>query len=155
MHVLRIWALPVALLTAASCATHPAPRSHAREAFSARFLAHFNPSKGELPEGLALTAEAAYLSFAPSAQVIKVDLNNGAISPFGQLPVPIPKKGFVTGIAVAGTGEFYVGLASFTPEIQAGVYRLPKTGGAASLFASDPAMPSPTRWLLTARALCG
>lgn len=106
-------------------------------------VAHFDAAAGELPEGFALTRDSAYVGFAPTSRVVRVDLAAGTATPFGQLPTPIAGKGFMTGLAASSAGEVYAGLASFVPEVQAGIYRIPKAGGAAVLFAKDAALPFP------------
>jgi sugar lactone lactonase YvrE len=110
---------------------------------SAAFVAHFDQAAGELPEGLALGADAAFVGFAPSSRVARVELDTGKASAFGEVPAPRPGKGFMTGLAVADHGDLYVGLASFVPEVQAGIYRIDKAGGMGVLFAQDAALPFP------------
>lgn len=90
-----------------------------------------------------LTQDSAFVGFAPTARVVRVDLATRKVSPFGQLPTPVSGKGFMTGLAQSPNGEIYAGLVSFVPEVQAGVYRLPKEGGAATLFAKDTALSFP------------
>jgi len=106
-------------------------------------IAHFDPAAGELPEGLVIGQDTAYVGFAPTSRVVRVDLATGAASPYGQLPTPVSGKGFMTGLAQSAAGEVYAGLASFVPEVQAGIYRIPRGGGAATLFAQDDALPFP------------
>jgi len=72
-----------------------------------------------------------------------VDVATGASTAFGQLPAPVSGKGFMTGLAQSAAGDVYAGLASFVPEVQAGIYRIPKEGGRATLFAKDAALPFP------------
>ncbi len=142
---------PLAILVlAAACASAAPPPSavhaaadNARPTAAPALVAHFDASVGELPEGLALTSDAAFVGFAPTSRVVRVDAATGAVTPFGQLPTPIAGKGFMTGLASAKTGEIYAGLASFVPEVQAGIYRIAKSGGAATLFAKDAALPFP------------
>lgn len=102
----------------------------------------FDPSQGQLPEGLAVVGETAYVGFAPTGVVARVDLATGAMQPWGKLPTPVPNKGFMTGLAARG-GDIFAALVSFTPEVQAGVYRIPAAGGDATLVASAPAMAFP------------
>jgi sugar lactone lactonase YvrE len=109
----------------------------------AKVVAHFDPAAGELPEGLALTDDTAFVGFAATSQVVRVDLNRLESQPFGQLPVPVSSQGFMTGLALASNGDLYAGLASFVPAVQAGIYRIPKAGGDAVLFAKDGALPFP------------
>lgn len=135
-------ALVLAAAACAPAATAPVNPQPAAVA-SPRFVAHFDAAAGELPEGLALGSDAAYVGFAPTSRVVRVDLTTGAATAYGQLPAPVSGKGFMTGLARSPDGELYAGLASFVPEVQAGVYRIPKAGGAAVLFAKDSALPFP------------
>jgi sugar lactone lactonase YvrE len=108
-----------------------------------RLVAKFDAAAGELPEGFILTADSAFVGFAPTSKVARVDLATGLATPFGSLPQPIVNMGFMTGMAQSASGEVYAGLASFVPEVQAGIYRIPKAGGAATLFAKDSALGFP------------
>ncbi len=105
-------------------------------------LVEFNPQQGELPEGLAIVGDTAYVGFAPTGTVARVDLATGSTEPWGKLPTPVPDKGFMTGLA-ASHGDILAALVSFVPDVQAGVYRIPTTGGDATLVASAAAMPFP------------
>src|SRR6185369_11464600 len=98
------------------------------------------PSKGELAEGLALDAAgtSAYVGFAPTVQIVKVALADGAVSAYGSVPTPPPNGGFVLGLVLDKNENLYVGVASFTGTYQGGIYQIPKGGGAGTLFASDP-----------------
>ncbi len=144
------------VLSATACATTtPSPSSAAPDApvatphaqvaapLAPEFLRHFDAAAGELPEGLVLAQDAAYVGFAPTSRVVRVDFATGESTPYGQLPAPVSGQGFMTGLAQSPTGEVYAGLASFVPEVQAGIYRIPKAGGAATLFAKDSALPFP------------
>ncbi len=138
-------------LAATACHSNHAPVSEPSGAESAgqppttspKVVAHFDASAGELPEGLAVTADAAYVGFAPTGRVVRVDTSTGQASEVGQLPVPVAGKGFMTGLAQSPAGELFAGLASFVPEVQAGIYRVPRGGAPASLFAKDAALPFP------------
>lgn len=105
-------------------------------------VASFDPALGQLPEGLAVAGDTVYVGFAPTGVVARVDLATGAAQPWGKLPAPVPGKGFMTGLAARG-GEVLAALVSFTPEVAAGVYRIPAAGGDAVLLASAPAMAFP------------
>lgn len=83
----------------------------------------------------------AYAGFAGSGQIVAVDLATGAATPYATLPAPVAGKGFVTGLALRGD-ELFGGLASFVPEVQAGIYRA-VPGGAPVLFASHAEMAFP------------
>ena len=142
MRPLTLLSAVALVLGAVACAPSSSTPASAA-AIAPHFVAHFDPAAGELPEGLALSADAAYVGFAPSSRVVRVDLSSGATTPFGTLPAPVANQGFMTGLARSKTGEIYAGLASFVPEVRAGVYRIPKEGGAATLFAKDTALPFP------------
>jgi sugar lactone lactonase YvrE len=107
------------------------------------FVARFDQKARELPEGLLVASDAAFVGFAPSSRVVRIALPTGTSAPFGQLPAPVPGKGFMTGLAQDAAGDVYAGLASFAPEVQAGIYRIAKGGGAGVLFAKDPLLPFP------------
>lgn len=116
----------------------------------ARTITAFDGAVGELPEGLALKDGAAYVGFAPTGTIDKIDLAKGTRSTFAQLPRPVPNKGFMTGLAWSKTGTLYAALVSFTPEVQAGIYSvsplpgpLSGKGGVAKLFASHAEMSFP------------
>ena len=140
MTRLRALSLPLPLsllaLLPAACADDAAPPPELQR------VASFDPAQGQLPEGLAVVGGTAYVGFAPTGIVARVDLATGASQPWGKLPAPVPNKGFMTGLAAQG-GEILAALVSFTPEVQAGVYRIPAEGGDAALVASAPAMAFP------------
>jgi sugar lactone lactonase YvrE len=126
---------PLLLLTAAcSSDSEPVP--------ALERVASFDPAQGQLPEGLAVVGDTAYVGFAPTGVVARVDLASGAAQPWGKLPTPVPNKGFMTGLAARG-GDIFAALVSFVPDVQAGVYRIPAAGGDAVLLASSPAMAFP------------
>lgn len=103
----------------------------------------YDPAQGELPEGLALDAKAAYVGFAPSGQIERVALGVDPVrTPYGSLPAP-PATGFMTGLAFGPDGRLYAALVSPEPDPAAGIYRLPPGGGSAELFASDAELPFP------------
>lgn len=106
------------------------------------WVAKTDPMKGELPEGLFVTKDTAYMGFAVLGTIKKVALADGTVSDFGALP-PIPKNdGFLVGIAVDGVGDVYVGFgggAGMT--VKTGIYKIPAAGGSVTdPFATDPAM---------------
>jgi sugar lactone lactonase YvrE len=109
-------------------------------------IAAFDPAVGELPEGLAIDPRGAraLVGFAPTGAVVSVDLDSGAVAPHGKLPTPPPNNaGFMTGFAVDADGDLLAALVSFDPSVQAGIYRVPASGGDATLHASDPGMLFP------------
>lgn len=137
--------LSIALVAFVGAACSGKPPSHVAEpgATATALVARFDPSAGELPEGLTLTVDGAYVGFAPTGRVVHVDFSTGRATPFAQLPAPVPNQGFLTGLAASPTGDVYAGLASFVPQVQAGIYRIQKQSGAVSLFAKDDALPFP------------
>lgn len=110
---------------------------------SVSVVAAFDPASGELPEGVATKDGYAYVGFAPTGEVAKVDLRTGERSKFASLPRPVANKGFMTGLAFGPDGALYAALVSFDPSVQPGVYRVGQAGGDAALFAKDPKMVFP------------
>ncbi|MFS8070120.1 MAG: SMP-30/gluconolactonase/LRE family protein [Byssovorax sp.] len=110
------------------------------------WVAEFDATKGQLPEGIALNAaeDTAYVGFAATGQIVKVSLADGKVSDFGTVPMPPANKGFVLGLAFDKDGALYVGAASFdAAAYQAGIYKIPAAGGAGVLFAKDATMTVP------------
>ena len=138
--------LALVMLASAACSGNPSalPTSQAAEASATtELVARFDPAAGQLPEGLVFTRDAAYVGFAPTSQVMRVDIGTGKATPHAQLPAPVAGKGFLTGLAESPTGDLYAGLASFVPEVQAGIYRVSKHSGEVALFAKHAALPFP------------
>jgi sugar lactone lactonase YvrE len=135
------------VLASAACSGNPStvPASHAAEtgAPATELVAEFDASAGELPEGLAFSGDAAYVGFAPTGRIARVNVATGRATTFAQLPTPVQNQGFLTGISTSASGDVYAGLASFVPEVQAGIYRISKDGGRASLFAKHASLPFP------------
>ena len=114
-----------------------------KEPIEPSVLAAFDPTIGELPEGLAVSGDTAYVGFAPTGAIATLDLGTtGAPVPFGNLPAP-PADGFMTGLALGPDSRLYAALVSPDPNVPGGIYRLPAGGGDAELFASDANMPFP------------
>lgn len=132
-----VWFLGLVLLLTllVGCARASAPSPLA-------FLTQFDPAQGQLPEGIAVSKDALYVGMAPSSQVFRAT-RDGKVTPFAQLPQIPPGQGFMTGIALDRQGNLYVALASFTPQVQTGIYRVAPSGGQAALFISDKAMALP------------
>lgn len=104
----------------------------------------FDPTKGELPEGLITDGSTAYVGIAPTGQILKISLPDGAVSAYGSVPPPPPNNGgFVLGLVLDADKALYVGVASFSPAYQGGIYKIPAGGGAASLYAKDPGLVFP------------
>lgn len=118
----------------------------------------FDPSKGQLPEGLALSPDGktAYVGYAITGEIVKVTLADGTVAPFGKVPTPPPPvagatQGLVLGLTVAATGEVYVGVGSFVvPGVfQGGVYKIAAAGGdAGAVFSKDPTLAFPNGLVL-------
>lgn len=106
------------------------------------FVAHFDPMKGELAEGLFVKGNTAYVGYAALGKIVTVDIDSGAIKDFGSIP-PIPMNGgFMLGIVVDGAGNVFVGFGGGPGmAVKNGVYKLPPAGGAVTNpFSTDPAM---------------
>jgi sugar lactone lactonase YvrE len=105
----------------------------------------FDPSKGELPEGLAVRDGATYVGFAPTASIVKVD-GTGKRAAFATLPTTFGgTKGYTLGLGFDPPGALYALEASFDPaSVQAGVYKIPASGGdVTEPWAKDPMMTFP------------
>lgn len=103
--------------------------------------ARFDAAAGQLPEGLAVRDGVTYVGMATQQQVVRsVD---GVTEPFATFPRLGQGQGFLTGLTFDAQGNLYAGLASFAEDVQTGVYRVPASGGAATLFATHPEMAFP------------
>lgn len=114
------------------------------------FVAHTDPAKGELVEGLFVDGGSAYIGLAPLGTIEKVDLSKGTVTSFGALP-PIPANGgFLLGIVVDAEGNAYVGFGGGPGvDVKNGVYKIPAAGGSvADPFATDANMNFPNGLLL-------
>lgn len=109
---------------------------------AAHEVVQLDAAHGSQSEGIAVHGTTAYLGYAASGQVVRVDLTTRAVAPFATLPQPAAGKGFVTGLALRGD-QLYGGLASFVPEVVAGIYRSEGGGRPATLFARHPDMAFP------------
>ncbi len=119
-------------------------------AASPEFVAHTDPAKGELVEGLYVDKGSAYIGLAPLGTIKKVNLTGGAVTDFGAIP-PIPANGgFLLGIVVDAAGNAYVGFGGGPGvDVKNGVYKIPAAGGSvADPFATDAAMNFPNGLLL-------
>ena len=129
-------------VTSTDVTSHTVPAA-AAPAPGTAILASFDPAAGELPEGIAMKDGFAYVGFAPLGEIAKVDLHNGTSARCAKLPKPVPGKGFMTGLTFGADGALYAALVSFDPSVQPGVYRIPASGGVATLFAKDAKMAFP------------
>ncbi len=94
-------------------------------------VAKFDPTKSELPEGLAVDGNGTpYVGFAPTSDIVIVRTDGSARLPFAKLPTP-PPTGFMTGLALDGTNNLYAALVSSdAATAPPGVYRISaRTGG--------------------------
>lgn len=106
-------------------------------------IATFDGAMFELPESLAYHDGRAYLSFLNGA-VVAIG-PDGAVTPFGNVPIDPPGSAYGLGVATAPDGTIYLAMAkaSATSEFPAGVYRIPRAGGTGTLFASHPELYLP------------
>lgn len=107
-----------------------------------RIVAEFDGAAFELPESLAYHGGKAYLSFL-NGSVITVD-PTGTRTAFGSVAIEPAGSAYALGIAVAG-GTVYVAMAKASAEstFAAGIYRIPASGGAGTLYASNAALYLP------------
>ncbi|MEZ4438547.1 MAG: SMP-30/gluconolactonase/LRE family protein [Polyangiaceae bacterium] len=110
-------------------------------AVTAEVVVAFDPTAGELPEGLSVSGGEALLGMATTSRVERLTLASGDRELLATLPVPPPNAGFMTGVEKGPDGRIYAALVSFAPMPTAGVYLV--EGGAASLFASGSQMVFP------------
>ncbi|MGN6633725.1 MAG: SMP-30/gluconolactonase/LRE family protein [Nitrososphaeraceae archaeon] len=113
-------------------------------------MVKFDPKKGQLPEGLALgnnntNSKDIFVSWSPIGKVAKIDRDTMNVSEYGSWPTIPPNKGFMLGLSFDKKGMLYAAIASLTPELKSGVYRLPAGGSTAkaTLFAYDKNMTFP------------
>jgi sugar lactone lactonase YvrE len=129
-------------------ATHAQTSPSSLSSYSkSSIVVNFDPKKGQLPEGLAVgknNSKDIFVSWAPIGKVAKIDRDNLTVSEYGSWPTIPPNKGFMLGLSFDKKGMLYAAIASQTPELKSGVYRLPVGGaGKATLFASDKNMTFP------------
>jgi len=106
-------------------------------------VAKFNPALGELPEGLAIDGTTAYVGYSVAPKVVKVDLETGVVTDYGEIPGPIGIA-FPQGVALDAQKNVYIAVKSedpgmFTP----GIYKFPPGGGTATLWSTHPSMSFP------------
>jgi sugar lactone lactonase YvrE len=107
-------------------------------------LVSFDAARGEFIEGLAVRGGKAYVGVLPAGVVFEVDLAAKSAREFGRTPPVPPDRGALLGLGVDDDGTLYAGVTSQDPAVlTSGVYRFAPGGGAAELFASDPAMRFP------------
>ena len=128
----------------------------------------FDPAKAELPEGLALDGNTAYVGLALTGEIVKVDVVTGARSPFGRVLVPEAIGGrpgaVVTGLAIDSDKNVYATLDVTPSPADAGpadagegpvtgIYKLSKAGGVATLFAKSPELVFPNGMAIVGSSL--
>lgn len=97
----------------------------------------------ELPDGLAITPDGktAYVGFVATGKIVKVSLPDGEVSAFGGLTV-LPPSGVLLGLILDANGNLFAGVSGVA-KAGAGVYRIDKSGGVATLFVDDLQMSLP------------
>jgi hypothetical protein len=80
--------------------------------------------KGQLHEGLVVNNKNVFVDWAPIGQVTKINKDNLTVSKYGSWPTIPPKKGFMLGLNFDKQGNLYAAVASLSPELKGGVYRL-------------------------------
>ena len=116
----------------------------------------FNASMGQLPEGVAIMDDSVFVSFAPLVQVARLNenltsgntttilnQNDTTFTEFGSWPAIPQNSGFLLGLTFDREENLYAAIASQTPEVKSGVYRIGPDGGNATLFAAHPMMQFP------------
>ncbi|MEP7122957.1 MAG: SMP-30/gluconolactonase/LRE family protein [Byssovorax sp.] len=101
----------------------------------------FDPSKGQFVEGLDIQGGIAYVGALPTGQIVTVDLAKKTIADYGATPSFPQNGGALVGMTLGSDGALYAALNVSAPGgPTTGIYRVAPGGGAAKLFASDPAM---------------
>ena len=89
-------------------------------------VASFNPTKGQLPEGLAITDRGVtYVGFAPTGEIVKV-AGDGDVSPVATLP---NGEGFLVGLALDRRDRLFAAVASLDAATH-GIWRVRRDGTA-------------------------
>lgn len=116
------------------------------------FVAHTDPTKGELLEGLFVKDQTAHVGYAALGTIAKIALPGGTVTPFGNIPVPPMNGGFLLGIALDAGGNVYVGFGGGPGMVvKNGVYKIPAAGGAVTdPFATNAEMNFPNGLYLDA-----
>jgi hypothetical protein len=125
----------------------------------------FNASEGQLPEGVAIMDDSIFVSFAPRVQVARLNesltgggntttirnQNDTTFTEVGSWPAIPQNSGFMLGLAFDSQGNLYAAIASQTPQVKSGVYRIGPEGGNATLFATHPMMQIPNALVFNER----
>jgi hypothetical protein len=144
---------------------HSNHNEQASESNNITRIVSFNASQGQLPEGVAIINDTLFVSFAPLAQVVRINADLAvdtaapnqnqsfsAFTEFGSWPSIPQNGGFMIGVAFDGEQNLYAAISSQTPGIQSGVYRTESNGsGNATLFVTHPKMQLPNTLLFDER----
>jgi sugar lactone lactonase YvrE len=127
-------------------------------------VASFNASEGQLPEGVAIMDDSIFVSFAPRVQVARLNesltgsntttirnQNDTTFTEVGSWPAIPQNSGFMLGLAFDRQENLYAAIASQTPQVKSGVYRIGPEGGNATLFATHPMMQIPNALVFNER----
>src|ERR1051326_4276157 len=106
-------------------------------------VVNFDPKIGQLPEGLTVNNKDIFVAWAPIGQVAKIDKNTLTVSKYGSWPTIPPNKGFMLGLNFDKQGNLYAAIASLSPQLKSGVYRLSPGASNATLFAKHQNMTFP------------
>jgi sugar lactone lactonase YvrE len=132
------------IVIAAYAQTAPQQQKPSTANSKSTIVVKFDPKKGELPEGLAVDNKNIFVGWAPIGQVAKIDKGNLSVSKYGSWPAIPTNKGFMLGLDLDEQGMLYAAIASLSPELKSGIYRLSSGGtGHADLFASHTNMTFP------------
>lgn len=104
----------------------------------------FDGSKFELPEGLAVRGDSAYVTLAPLGQILKIGAD-GVAAPYATVP-PGYDGGYTLGLAFDASGALFVAQTknADTAPVTPGIYRIPPGGGAVTTpLATHPQMVFP------------
>jgi hypothetical protein len=112
--------MTVVVISAEKSSQKQEPSSYSKSAV----VVNFDPKKGQLPEGLAVNNKNIFVAWAPIGQVAKIDKNTLTVSKYGSWPTIPPNKGFMFGLNLDKQGNLYAAIASLSPQLKSGVYRL-------------------------------
>jgi sugar lactone lactonase YvrE len=125
--------LTTTLLFALACSGGEAEPGETGEPLSV--LATFDPAVGELPEGVAVLGDRAYVGFATLGEIRAVPLDgSGAPEPYATVPPLPPDAAFLTGLTFDDRGRLYAAVGSFSADLAGGLYRASEEGGDAVAF---------------------
>lgn len=106
-------------------------------------VVQFDPTLGELPEGIAIDGTTAYVTYLVNPKVVKIDLETSAVSDFGTFPGDIGVV-YAQGITVDANKTVYATARSDdTTTFKPGLYKFPPGGGAATWVTSSDVISYP------------